>query len=240
MLQRQVGYQPSALRTPIPVRHAVEHLPEALKESMRRLRAGLEKGDNPAAERPEAVIAYCLELLGPDPFIHGPASLSSAYELLRVYAKEKRRPLLHLGTALSALLLPPFEAAWCAETADPRLAKEWSPRRPSQGQQIATALVLQRLIGGRLLIAAVDGYGLQVWNDLGSEDITQELDLTRSQYPDTVHLMRGSRVEVEKGDQLCRFTWAEAAAKQLEARVRDQLIAYAFAAYALVHPPPTP
>jgi hypothetical protein len=75
-----------------------------------------------------------------------------------------------------------IRASWSRETCDP--VDEWSAENPARGQCAVTALVVQDLCGGELLLAEVhyrDGsrQGLHYWNRLG-EGV--ELDLTREQF----------------------------------------------------------
>lgn len=75
-------------------------------------------------------------------------------------------------------------AAWALDTCDPVDADDWSAANPSRGQCGSTALTIQDLLGGDLLIAEVirsDGsrQGVHYWNLL--PDGT-ELDLTREQF----------------------------------------------------------
>jgi uncharacterized protein (DUF952 family) len=77
-----------------------------------------------------------------------------------------------------------IRASWSRETCDPVDRDVWSPDNPSRGQCAVTALVVQDLCGGELLLAEVhyaDGsrQGLHYWNRLG-EGV--ELDLTREQF----------------------------------------------------------
>lgn len=80
-----------------------------------------------------------------------------------------------------------IRASWSRETCDP--ADEFSPENPARGHCAVTALVVQDLCGGELLLAEVhyrDGsrQGLHYWNRLG-EGV--ELDLTREQFgPDEI------------------------------------------------------
>ncbi len=75
-------------------------------------------------------------------------------------------------------------AAWALDACDPADAAEWSSASPARGQCGPTALTVQDLLGGDLLIADVlrtDGsrQGVHYWNLL--PDGT-ELDLTRQQF----------------------------------------------------------
>jgi uncharacterized protein (DUF952 family) len=77
-----------------------------------------------------------------------------------------------------------IRASWSRETCDP--VDEWSPENPARGQCAVTALVVQDLLGGELLLADVhhrDGsrQGWHYWNRLGGG---VEFDLTREQFSD--------------------------------------------------------
>ena len=77
-----------------------------------------------------------------------------------------------------------IRAGWSSETCDPLALDEWSPETPARGQCAVTALIVQELFGGELLLAEVhypDGsrQGLHYWNRLGNG---LELDLTREQF----------------------------------------------------------
>lgn len=78
---------------------------------------------------------------------------------------------------------------WSLETCDPVDVADWSSASPARGQCGSTALVLQDLLGGDLLMAEVlsgDGsrQGYHYWNRLSSGI---EVDLTREQFaPDEV------------------------------------------------------
>jgi hypothetical protein len=82
-----------------------------------------------------------------------------------------------------------IRASWSPETCDPVDAADWSPANPARGQCAVTALVVQDLLGGELLLAEVrnaDGsrQGVHYWNRLAGG---VELDLTREQFtPDEV------------------------------------------------------
>jgi len=76
-----------------------------------------------------------------------------------------------------------IRASWSADTCDP-VDLPWSPGNAAKGQCGVTALVVQDLLGGELLMAEVrhaDGsrQGVHYWNRLG-EGV--ELDLTREQF----------------------------------------------------------
>jgi hypothetical protein len=77
-------------------------------------------------------------------------------------------------------------ANWTAASCDPVDLPDWSEANAARGQCGATALVLQDLLGGELLLAEVrraDGsrQGVHYWNRLEDGD---ELDLTREQFAD--------------------------------------------------------
>ncbi len=84
---------------------------------------------------------------------------------------------------------PALRATWSADTCDEVDLPDWSPQNPSRGQCGVTALVLQELVGGDLLLAEVrftDGrhQGVHYWNRLPDG---QEVDLTREQFqPDEI------------------------------------------------------
>jgi hypothetical protein len=74
--------------------------------------------------------------------------------------------------------------SWSAATCDPVDLAQWSPQAPARGQCAVTALIVQELIGGELLLAEVrnaDGsrQGVHYWNRLPGG---VELDLTREQF----------------------------------------------------------
>lgn len=76
-----------------------------------------------------------------------------------------------------------IRASWSAETCDP-VDLPWSRSNPAKGQCSVTALVLNDLLGGELLLAEVrnaDGsrQGVHYWNRLPSG---QQIDLTREQF----------------------------------------------------------
>jgi hypothetical protein len=69
-----------------------------------------------------------------------------------------------------------FRRSWTRETSfDPG---HWSPRNPAWGQCAVTALVVQDLLGGKLLCSEIDGTR-HYWNLLPSR---RQLDLTRHQF----------------------------------------------------------
>jgi hypothetical protein len=75
-------------------------------------------------------------------------------------------------------------AAWARDTCDPVDVDDWSAANPARGQCGTTALTINDLLGGELLLAEVlrtDGsrQGVHWWNRL--PDGT-EIDLTREQF----------------------------------------------------------
>jgi hypothetical protein len=74
-------------------------------------------------------------------------------------------------------------ASWSAETCDPADVAEWRPDNPARGQCGVTALVVQDLFGGDLVLAEVHVDGRKVeyhyWNRFG---LGLDLDLTREQF----------------------------------------------------------
>jgi len=74
--------------------------------------------------------------------------------------------------------------SWARDTCDPVDADDWSTANPARGQCGTTALTINDLLGGELLVAEVlhaDGtrQGVHWWNRL--PDGT-EIDLTREQF----------------------------------------------------------
>jgi hypothetical protein len=79
---------------------------------------------------------------------------------------------------------PAVRAAWCRETCDDSDLADWTPQNPARGQCGVTALVLQDLLGGELLLAEVllpggSRQGVHWWNRLPDG---REVDLTREQF----------------------------------------------------------
>ena len=86
-----------------------------------------------------------------------------------------------------------IRGAWSADTRDP--SDDWSPANPASGQCGVTALVLNDIFGGHLLVAEVqyvDGthHGNHYWNRFGGI----EVDLTREQFDDSVVIRTPSMV----------------------------------------------
>ncbi len=80
-----------------------------------------------------------------------------------------------------------FRLHWGPHTCDPVDLPDWHSGNPSRGQCGVTALILQEILGGELLIADVlftNGatQGVHYWNLLPNG---AEVDLTRGQFADT-------------------------------------------------------
>src|SRR4051794_1278781 len=80
-----------------------------------------------------------------------------------------------------------IRSSWSLQTCDPVDAADWSPANPARGQCAVTALVVQDLLGGDLLLAEArnaDGsrQGVHYWNRLAGG---LEVDLTREQFTPT-------------------------------------------------------
>ena len=93
---------------------------------------------------------------------------------------------------------PVLRAAWSADTCDEVDLADWSLQNPARGQCGVTALVLQELLGGELLLAEVHfadgGYqGVHYWNRLPDGE---EIDLTREQF--AAHELVGSPEVVDR------------------------------------------
>jgi hypothetical protein len=77
-----------------------------------------------------------------------------------------------------------IRACWSTDTCDPVDLEDWSDANPARGQCAVTALVVQDILGGELLMADVhhaDGarQGVHYWNRLADG---VEVDLTRAQF----------------------------------------------------------
>lgn len=82
-----------------------------------------------------------------------------------------------------AELHPVIRSAWGPDTCDPTDLADWRPDNPSRGQCGVTALVVQDLLGGDLVLGEVHVAGVRrgyhYWNRL--PDGT-DVDLTRDQF----------------------------------------------------------
>jgi hypothetical protein len=78
---------------------------------------------------------------------------------------------------------PVFRAAWGPDTCDPDARDQWRPDNPARAQCGTTALVVQDLLGGDLILAEVRVAGVKVghhyWNRLPDG---ADVDLTAGQF----------------------------------------------------------
>jgi hypothetical protein len=88
-----------------------------------------------------------------------------------------------------------FLAAWGADTCYPDMSEEWSPDNPSRDQCGMTALVVQDILGGELIIAEVHVGGAKVghhyWNRLPDGS---EVDLTSDQFRPDEEVVGGKAI----------------------------------------------
>jgi mutator protein MutT len=81
------------------------------------------------------------------------------------------------------LLRPLLRAAWGPDTCDPHDLGNWGPENPARGQCGSTALVVQDLLGGELIIGPVHVDGVKIghhwWNRLPDG---ATVDLTAGQF----------------------------------------------------------
>jgi hypothetical protein len=95
--------------------------------------------------------------------------------------------------------------SWAADTCDPVDIVDWSAANPARGQCGVTALVLQELLGGELVLGQVhypDGsrQGVHYWNRLG----TVEIDLTRDQFTAGERISGATTVRPDGPPRRCR------------------------------------
>ncbi len=92
-------------------------------------------------------------------------------------------------------LRPVVRDAWGPDTCDPVDLADWRPDNPARGQCGVTALVVQDLLGGDLMLGEVyengSRRGCHYWNRL--PDGT-EVDLTRDQFGPAETLTAGTPV----------------------------------------------
>ena len=93
-----------------------------------------------------------------------------------------------------------FLAAWGPDTCYPDSSAEWTPENPSRDQCGMTALVVQDVLGGELILAEVHVDGVQIghhyWNRLPDGS---EVDLTGDQFRPEETVVNG-RVVVRPPD----------------------------------------
>jgi hypothetical protein len=110
-------------------------------------------------------------------------------------------------------------AAWSEDTCDPVDLNDWHAGNPSRGQCGVTALVLNDLLGGELVLGEVhvDGrrIGFHYWNRFGGV----EVDLTRAQFRPDETVTGGRVVERSPGaPRRCREQY-EALRRKVLARL---------------------
>jgi 8-oxo-dGTP pyrophosphatase MutT (NUDIX family) len=110
------------------------------------------------------------------------------WELTPACLRTKRRELSYASNMMFSMLTgerlrPVFLAAWGPDTCDPQNLASWRVDNPARGQSEMTALVVQDLHGGELIVGDVHVDGVKVghhwWNQL--PDGT-EVDLTAEQF----------------------------------------------------------
>ncbi|MFC3985581.1 YunG family protein [Streptosporangium jomthongense] len=81
------------------------------------------------------------------------------------------------------LLRPLLRAAWGPDTCDPVGREQWRPDNPARSQCGTTALVVQDLLGGDLILGEVHVDGAKAWNHYWNRlpDGT-EVDFTSDQF----------------------------------------------------------
>jgi len=93
------------------------------------------------------------------------------------------------------LLRPILRAAWGADTCDPHDLSDWHPGNPARGQCGVTALIIQDLLGGELILGEVlvggTKAGHHYWNRLPDG---REVDLTADQFA-AQEVVVGGRVQ---------------------------------------------
>jgi hypothetical protein len=98
-------------------------------------------------------------------------------------------------TITAADLVPYFQSSWGADTCYPDSSGEWTPDNPSRDQCGMTALVVQDVLGGDLVLAEVQVEGAKVghhyWNVLPDGS---EVDLTADQFRPEEEVVGGTVV----------------------------------------------
>jgi 8-oxo-dGTP pyrophosphatase MutT (NUDIX family) len=103
-------------------------------------------------------------------------------------------------------LRPAFLAAWGPDTCDPHDLASWRADNPARGQCGTTALVVQDLLGGQLIVGDVHVDGVKVghhwWNQLPDG---AEIDLTAGQFhPSETVTSREVRLRPPEAPRRCR------------------------------------
>jgi hypothetical protein len=115
--------------------------------------------------------------------------------------------MLHAMTVLNlSEVEQAVRASWGADTCDPDGKTKWQPENPAFGQCGTTALVIQDLIGGDLILGEVHREGEKVdnhyWIRFGSGI---DLDLTREQFREGQIVVGGEVVHrPPEGPRRCR------------------------------------
>ena len=136
----------------------------------------------------------------------------------RRVALPPRRSLSVTARRYGATMPPELEAieaavraSWSKDTCDPDDLVDWSAKNPARGQCGATALTVNDLLGGDLLLAEVhhdDGtrVGFHYWNVLPDG---MEVDLTREQFRSEEHVQAPRVVKRPPGPRAARrrSTW---------------------------------
>jgi hypothetical protein len=90
------------------------------------------------------------------------------------------------------LLRPLLRAAWGRDTCDPHDLADWRPENPSRGQCGVTALLVQDLLGGDLILGEVfvdrANVGHHYWNRLPDG---RDVDFTADQFHPTEVVIGG-------------------------------------------------
>ena len=90
--------------------------------------------------------------------------------------------IMKFRTKYIKLIESAFQKSWSKETCYPKLQKKWSPQNPALGQCAISALIIQDYFGGDLLYCK---HLKHFWNKLPNG---QEIDLTKSQFPDNTKI----------------------------------------------------
>jgi hypothetical protein len=81
------------------------------------------------------------------------------------------------------VLRPILRASWGADTCDPHDLRDWRPDNPARGQCGVTALIVQEMLGGELVLGEVfvrdTRTGHHYWNRLPDG---RDVDLTADQF----------------------------------------------------------
>jgi hypothetical protein len=97
------------------------------------------------------------------------------------------------------MLRPIFRAAWGRDTCDPSDLDDWRPDNPSRGQCGVTALIVQELLGGDLVLGEVHvgevKVGYHYWNRLPDG---RDVDFTADQFS-AAEVVTGAEVQQRPG-----------------------------------------